>query len=310
MLALLCGGQGTLSDRIFDLVADQPAAEPVFVAAAACLGQDPREFARTRSADELSANHVSQILTVTSSLAIHACIADLLTDETAVTGYSVGEMTAWSVAGVWTAAEALRLTDLRAQLMDRAAGPDGRLGYVRGLDPTALEHLLARHRCEIAISNPDLLFVIGGAERDVINLVQEALTQGAARAGLPAVRIASHTSQLRQACETLQQALVASAHAPVASQRILLTGDGGERIFSVSDAMAKLACQVAHPIDWAATLEALAELGVDRVLDLGPGHALAEMMQSSFPSIRCYAADGFRTIDGLRNWITTGHGVG
>ncbi len=43
MLALLCGGQGTLSDKIFDLVADQPAAEPVFAAATARLGQDPRE---------------------------------------------------------------------------------------------------------------------------------------------------------------------------------------------------------------------------------------------------------------------------
>jgi [acyl-carrier-protein] S-malonyltransferase len=85
----------------------------------------------------------------------------------------------------------------------------------------------------------------------------------------------------------------------------LLAGGDGERIFSVSDATAKLACQVARPIDWAATLEALAELGVDRVLDLGPGHALAEMMQSFLPSIRCYAADGFRTLAGLRDWIAS-----
>jgi [acyl-carrier-protein] S-malonyltransferase len=27
------------------------------------------------------------------------------------------------------------------------------------------------------------------------------------------------------------------------------------------------------------------------------------MMKGVFPSIRCYAADGFRSIDGLRNWI-------
>ncbi|WP_245316959.1 hypothetical protein [Bradyrhizobium manausense] len=114
MLALLCGGQGTLSDKIFDLFADQTATEPVFAAAAALLGADPRELIRTRSADELSANHSSQILTVTSTLAIHACIADLLTEQTSVTGYSVGEMTAWTIAGIWTADEALRLTDIRA----------------------------------------------------------------------------------------------------------------------------------------------------------------------------------------------------
>ncbi|KRQ11311.1 acyltransferase domain-containing protein [Bradyrhizobium manausense] len=305
MLALLCGGQGRLSDKIFDLVAGQPAAEPVFAAAAARLGEDPREFVRTRNADVLSANRVSQILTVTSALAIHARIADLLTEETVVTGYSVGEMAAWSVAGLWTAADALRLTDVRARLMDRAAGPGGRLGYVRGLDQTTLGQLLAKHRCEIAIRNPDLLYVVGGTERDVIALCDEATTQGAARAGLLAVRIASHTSRLEAACKPLQQAFAASTHVPIAAQRILLAGDGGERIFCASDATATLAGQLARPIDWAATLDALAEQGVDRVLDLGPGHALAEMMQGGFPSIRCYAADGFRTIGGLRDWIAS-----
>lgn len=304
MLALLCAGQGTLSDRIFDLVADQPAAEPVFAAAAAFLSADPRKFVGSRSADELSANHSSQILTVTSALAIHACIADLLTEQTAVTGYSVGEMAAWCIAGIWTADEALRLTEVRARLMQDAAGPDGRLGYVRGLDRAALAPLLTKHRCEVAIRNPDRLVVIGGAERDVIALCDEAAKEGA-RTGLLAVKIASHTTKLASACKPLQQALDASRHAAVSGQRLLLAGGDGERTFSVSNATAKLAYQVAHPIDWAATLEAVAELGVDRVLDLGPGHALAEMMQAYLPSIRCYAADGFRTMDGLRNWLSS-----
>lgn len=302
MLALLCGGQGTLSDTMFDLVADQPAAEPVFATAAALLGADPREFVRTRSADELSANHSSQILTVTSALSIHACIADLLTEQTALTGYSVGEMAAWSIAGIWTADEALRLTDIRARLMEDAAGTDGRLGYVRGLDWAALESLLAKHRCEVAIRNPDLLFVIGGPEREVVALCDEAAKEGA-RTGLLAVKIASHTTRLAHACTPLQQALDASRHAPIGGQRLLLAGGDGERIFAAEDGTSKLASQVAHPIDWTATLEALAELGVTEVLDLGPGHALAEMMRASRPSMRCYAADGFRTVDGLRKWI-------
>ncbi|OAF07260.1 malonyl CoA-ACP transacylase [Bradyrhizobium neotropicale] len=305
MLALLCGGQGTLSDKTFDLVADQPAAEPIFVAATALLGEDPREAIRTRSADELSANHLSQILTVTSALAIHACIADVLPGQTAVTGYSVGEMAAWSIAGIWTADEALRLTDIRARLMEHAAGAGGRLGYVRGLDRTTLERLLEKHRCEIAIRNPDLLAVVGGAEQDVIDLCHEATAEGAVRSGLLTVKIASHTSRLAQACTPLRRALDAARQSAIASDRMLLAGGDGERIFSPIDATAKLARQVACPIDWATTLEALAELRVSRVLDLGPGHALAEMMQGFRPSIRCYAADAFRTIEGLRNWAAS-----
>lgn len=303
MLALLCGGQGTLSDKIFDLVADQPAAAPVFAAATDCLGNDPRKLVRTQSPDELSANPVSQILTVTSTLSIYACIADLLTEQTAITGYSVGEMAAWSIAGIWSADEALRLTDVRARLMDRADGPDGRLGYVRGLDPATLEVLLKRHRCEIAIRNPALLFVVGGAEQDVIALCQEATDRGAARTGLLAVKIASHTSRLEGACEPLRQAFDASRRSAIDGRRILLAGGDGERIFSASAATMRLARQVARPIDWSATLEAVSELGVSRALDLGPGHAVADMMQASLPSIRCYAADGFHSMNGLRNWI-------
>jgi [acyl-carrier-protein] S-malonyltransferase len=303
MLALLCGGQGTLSDTIFDLVAGQPAAEPVFAAATSCLGCDPRKLVRAQSVDELSTNHLSQILTVTSTLAIHACIADLLTEQTAVTGYSVGEMAAWSIAGIWSAEEALRLTDIRARLMDSAAGPGGRLGYVRGLDQPTLERLLEAHHCEIAINNPGLLFVVGGAEQDVAALCQAAIDQGAARAGLLAVKVASHTSRLEHACAPLLQALDASARSAVDERRILLAGGDGERIFSASQATMRLARQVACPIDWSATLEALCELGVSRALDLGPGHALAEMMQAFLPSIRCYAADGFHSVSGLRNWI-------
>ncbi|WP_354121698.1 MULTISPECIES: hypothetical protein [unclassified Bradyrhizobium] len=159
-----------------------------------------------------------------------------------------------------------------------------------------------KHRCEIAIKNPDLLFVVGGAERDVIALCDEAAAAGA-RSGLLAVKIASHTSRLAQACAPLQQAFDASKRFPVSGQRILLAG--GERIFTPSRVTAKLACQVAHPIDWAATLTALSELGTTRVLDLGPGHALAEMARAFLPSIRSYAADGFHSVNGLRSWIAS-----
>ena len=145
--------------------------------------------------------------------------------------------------------------------------------------------------------------MIGGSEQDVVDLCEEAIRHGAARSGLLAVKIASHTSRLARACKPLQEALDASRRVPIASQRILLAGGDGERIFSVSDATVKLAGQAARVIDWSATLEALAELGVDRVLDLGPGHALAEMMQAFLPDIRCYAADGFHSVDGLRSWI-------
>jgi [acyl-carrier-protein] S-malonyltransferase len=306
MLGLLCGGQGRLSAGMFGLVAGRAEAAAIFAEAAALLGDDPRDLVRHADDDRLTANRTNQILSVTAALTAHACIADLVPGPVVVTGYSVGEMAAWSIAGVWTAGQALHLTDIRARAMDAAGGTDGRLGYVRGLDRSALQALAEQHGCAIAIANPGQLFVVGGADADVTALCGAALAAGAARADLLAVRIASHTPRLAAAVAPLQEALQASAPTGPARGRILLSGSDGARIFTAAAATARLAAQVAAPIDWAATLGALAEAGVDRVLDLGPGHALADMVRDALPAIPSYAVDQFHAVDGLRRWIAAG----
>jgi [acyl-carrier-protein] S-malonyltransferase len=302
MLALLCGGQGRLSADMFDLAAERPEAAAIFDEAGAILGRDPRDLARDGDDDLLHANRTNQVLTVTAALAIHACVTDVLPEQLAVTGYSVGEMAAWSIAGVWTAETALRLTEVRARAMD-AAGGDGQLGYVRGLDRHALEALAARHGCAIAITNPGNLYVVGGAPPDVTALCRAAVAGGASRADLLAVKVASHTPRLAGAVDPFRVALEGATSAGPKRGRLLLAGGDGTRIFSAADATAKLAAQVATPIDWAAALEALVESGVDRVLDLGPGHALADMMRAAFPAIPSYAVDSFRSLEGGRTWL-------
>ncbi|RCW77944.1 malonyl CoA-ACP transacylase [Phyllobacterium bourgognense] len=306
MLALLCGGQGLLSADMFNHVADRPEAATIFGEAARLLGEDPRRLVQSATSDLLTTNRTSQILSVTAALTLHACIQDALPEQLAVTGYSVGEMAAWSIAGIWTAATALRLTDERARAMDVAGGVGGRLGYVRGLRRPAIERLTECHHCVIAITNPGDLFVIGGHEPDVIAVCAAALAAGAVRADLLAVKIASHTSHLATAVAPLRAALAAETSAGPVTGRLLLAGGDGERVVEAATAAAKLAAQVATPIDWATTLEVLSELGVDRALDLGPGHALAEMARAELPKVQCYAADAFHTIAGIRNWLTSG----
>jgi len=303
MLALLCGGQGQLSADIFDLAAERPEAEAIFDTARALLGHDPRHLVRDGDEGMLLANHTSQILSVTAVLSAHACIAAVLPGRFAVTGYSVGEMAAWSIAGIWTADTALRLTDVRARAMDEAGGVGGGMACVRGLARPALEGLAARHDCAIAIVNPDKLFVVAGADVDVAALCSEAMTIGATRTGLLAVKIASHTPYLRNAVVPIRKALESAHSAAPAAGRVLLSGGDGARVFSAGDATVRLASQVATPVDWAATLDMLVEYGIDRVLDLGPGHALSDMMRNAFPAISSQPLEAFRSIEGIQSWI-------
>ena len=303
MLALLCGGQGLVSRAMFDLVAEAPGAANVLAAAARLLGADPRRLVREAAPEALSDNRQNQILSVTASLALHAAIAPHLPSSCAVTGYSVGEMAAWSIAGVWTVEEALRLTAARAEAMDTAALVPGRLAYVRGLDREDVAELAGRHNCAIAIMNPGRLFVLGGIDTAIESFCRDAVAKGATRAAPLAVWIAAHTPLLQEAVAPFQAKLRASRAADPARGRRLLSGGDGASIFRSAPALPRLAAQVARPINWVATLEALAELGCDRFLDLGPGHALADMSRSTGEGAASYAATEFHHLKGLETWL-------
>ena len=302
MLALLCGGQGLLSPQMFDLVNGRPEAEAIFSRAAALLGGDPRALVRGQATTDLQANRINQILSVTAALTTHACIAASLPERLAVAGYSVGEMAAFAIAGVWAPETALDLTDRRARSMD-AGGSGGQLGYVRGLGRRAVERLLEPYGCAMAIVDPDRLFVFGGDRAAVEAACHEAMAQGAAKAALLDVRIASHTPKLAGAVAPFLEALRSAPWRDPGPGRRLLSGGDGGAIFKTSTALPRLAAQVAHTVDWAAALEALGEFGVTQVLDLGPGHALADMARAAIPGARSYAASAFRTLEGLSEWL-------
>ncbi|MCB8881429.1 malonate decarboxylase subunit epsilon [Acidisoma cellulosilytica] len=304
MLALLCGGQGLVSPQMFDLVAEAPAAAPIFACADRLLGQDPRRLVHDTAGDALSSNRQNQLLSVTAVLATYAAIADLLPPRFLVTGYSVGEMAAWSIAGIWSADLALKMTDQRARIMDEAGAEPGRLVYTRGLGRSAVEKLAAQNGAEIAIMNPGDLFVLGTTEANARRFCEAARQAGALKAEPLAVHVAAHTSLLRSGVAPFATVLRDSAPAAPKDDSILLAGGNGARIFRPDLAIKGLAAQIATPIDWVSTLEALAEHGVDTVLDLGPGAALAPMVSSAQPGITAYAAAGFRSLDGLRTWLS------
>ncbi|KAA1184863.1 acyltransferase domain-containing protein [Rhizobium tropici] len=301
-LALLCSGQGHQNREMFGLLATEPAAQLVFEAATAMLGTNPTDFCRTAAETALHANRDGQILCVTRALAIaRALFPGGAPSTTIVAGYSVGEMAAWGVSGVWSPMDTLKLVDQRARAMDAAGGPDDGLGYVRGLPQAAVERLTARFGCAIAIVNPDLLFIVGGDRRSIAALCTAALEEGAARAAPMIVHVASHTSRLAGAVAPFDNAL-----ASVAMNRPtlrLMTASGATLVADPHRARKGLARQVAERIDWAEVIEALGERGVTAILELGPGRALAEMATIALPAVKVRAVDDFHTLSGVKSWL-------
>jgi [acyl-carrier-protein] S-malonyltransferase len=188
--------------------------------------------------------------------------------------------------------------------MDKADGGSGGLGFIRGLDRNAVERLVAEHGCSVAIINPDRLFVIGGARVDVAGCCAQALIAGAASARPLAVNVAAHTPRLSAAVEPFASALLSSRPADGVSGRTLVGASDGGVIASIAQGAAGLAKQLANTVDWAGALEALVERGADRLLELGPGAALSDMMRRAYPALPVRSLDDFQTLAGARAWLS------
>lgn len=292
---------------MFDLFVDDARAAPILTEAGALLGQDIRTFLQTADDATLFANRTSQILCVTRGLVAAACLAPTM--PFTVAGYSVGEMTAWGVAGIWTPEQTLRLTASRAEAMDAASGPNDGLGFVRGLAYDHVEALVARFDCAIAIVNPGQLFVIGGERETVQGCCAAAIEEGAIAARPIAVHVASHTRRLAPAVGVFRAQLETSEPARPVRGRTLITASDASIVSGHRD-LPGLAAQIDTMIDWAATLEALVERGVDRLLELGPGTALADMVRTTYPGLAVRSFDDFRSLQGVAEWIAgTAHGA-
>jgi len=288
---------------MFDLVASCPEAEPVFIAAAEVLGQDPRRFVREAAPADLFSNRAGQILCCTQALAMLSALGKAWPARTVIAGYSIGELAAWGCAGAVDGPGILRLAQRRAVAMDAAAPSDGGLAAIVGLRRPTLEPILARHAVCIAIVNDVDSFVVGGRRAGLDAACQEAASRGAKHIVTLPVAVPSHTPLLREATEQFRAVLcAASPRLPGAGYR-LLSGIDGDTIYDIETGIDKLARQISTTIDWAACLESCRSAGAVAALELGPGTALSRMASPLFPDGHVRAVDEFRTLTGLRSWL-------
>ncbi len=291
---------------MFDLLADAPEAAAVFAAAKAALGgRDPRDLVRQAGQDELHANKAGQILCCTQAMAAWAVLGDVVPRPLVAAGYSVGELAAWGVAGVLDPKAVLGLAAERASLMDAATEQPSGLAAIRGLSRQKLEPLCRAHGCHVAILNAPDQMLAGGRRTSLDALVRDAKAHGASAKVIP-VAVASHTPLLRRASEQFRAALgEVKPPGVLPPDARLLSGIDGNAVFDLRDGMDKLARQIQQAVDWAACMDACQSSGITRVIELGPGNALAHMMRTAAPDSDAHSLSEFHSLEGARHWLKT-----
>ena len=304
-IAILCSGQGYQGADMFDLLAGAPEAGRVFNAAKFVLdGTDPRQLVREASKEALHADKVGQILCCTQAMAAWAVVGGKAPRPLVVAGYSVGELAAWGVAGLLDYKGVLDLAVQRAAAMDAATTRPSGLAAIRGLKRGTLDAICRAHGAYVAIVNAADQMVVGGSSDALAAVIHDAHGHGAERTTMLPVAVASHTPLLADASEQFRQAL-GKVHLPARMPLDvrLLSGIDGDTVFDVHTGADKLARQIQQTVNWASCMESCRAAGVTKVVELGPGDALARMMHEVIPDGDVHSLSEFHSLSGFERWI-------
>lgn len=305
-LAILCSGQGGQHRDMFALTGDAPEAAHLFAHAATWLGgRDPRDFVRCEADEALHRNRAGQILCTLQPLAAANALADVVPRGVVIAGYSVGEVAAWGVGGLFGATVTLDLVARRAEAMDVATRAGDGLIFVRGLPREEVDRLCGRHGAAIAIVNPGDAFVIGGGREALNEVAEDARAMHGARIVSLPIEVASHTERLAGASAVFRKALhLAPVLFPPRTGARILSGIDAAPVVSAESGLDKLAAQISHTVQWSDCLQACVEAGATGFLELGPGHALSRMAADIAPGLPARSLDDFRSLEGVRAWVT------
>jgi len=198
----------------------------------------------------------------------------------AVLGHSVGEYTAACVAGVFDAADGIRLIAERGRLM-QALPPGGRMVSVPVSEARAQE-AITRVGGQVAIAavNGRDLVVISGADGDVTRVLG-ALGEAGANARPLVVSHAFHSPLMAPMLDGFRRAL-STVRFNKPKVRVVSNVTG-----TVAADMATPDYWLRHvmaPVRFAPSIEHLLEQGIDTFLELGPQPTLTQLGESLDPS--------------------------
>jgi [acyl-carrier-protein] S-malonyltransferase len=258
---------------------------------------------RRHSADTAWAtrNDVAQRLLTGLCLAAWQQLKPLLPAPAVIAGYSVGELAAYSAAGVFDAETAWRLAGQRAAIMDACVqGTATGLLSLSGAAPMLIERLCRAHRLAVAICIGVDRCLVGGLLDNLSAAEREATSAGASCKRL-SVPLASHTPLLAAGVAPLAAVLegttFAVPHTP------LVVGLTGQVLRGAGELRQALAQQMASTLRWDWCMDTLAERGVRCVLEVGPGSALAQMWRARVPDVPARSVDEFQSPAGVARWV-------
>lgn len=272
-------GQGAQKPGMGESFREHPLYREHLAAADALLGYELSRLIAEGPAPELTRTEIAQPALLTVETGIYrvwrACGG---AEPAAVAGHSLGEYSALVAAGALEFAAALKLVQLRAQLMQQAC--DARPGAMAAvLRPGDLEGLCRAGGVVIANYNSPQQVVLSG-EAEALALVCERIR--AEKRGRPVmlkVSGAFHSPLMEPARVALAEALAAAPFQDAAMPVVMNVH--GKAVTAAAELRGRLQAQITSPVHWNASVLSLAGFGRP-FLEFGPS-TLTALIQQCLP---------------------------
>lgn len=304
-LAFVFPGQGSQSlGMLAEAGAQWPLIRDTFTEASDALGYDLWALTQDGPEERLNQTDKTQPAILAASIALwRLWLAEGGAQPAYVAGHSLGEYSALVAAGSIGFTEAVKLVELRGQLMQQAvpAGQGG-MAAILGLEDADVLAACAEAANGDVVSavnfNAPGQVVIAGAAAAVERAIEACKARGAKRAMPLPVSVPSHCALMRPAAEKLADTVAAL---PWQAPRIALVQNVSAGVPADLDTLKQnLLAQLYSPVRWVESVVFLAEQGVTDLVECGPGKVLAGLNKRCVKGITTHGLDSVDAIAATR----------
>lgn len=285
-LAFLFPGQGSQRVGLLNELPKCIAVERVIETVSESLGESVYQFHTEKA---LTSTKAVQLSLLTAGVAaFHAFEAEGILPDF-VAGHSVGAFGAAVAAGVLDFKDAIKIVQLRGELMEQAYPNGYGMGVVLGMNAKKLQSIIDQFFDEknpVYMSNqnaPDQI-TISGALPAIEKVLQNVQQNGARCASQLKVSTPSHCPLLAPVSSALADVLhKTSFKKPI----VPYVGNRRARLlFDPDEIRQDLAESISSAVQWHDASTVLYENGVRMFLEMPPGNVLARLASRAFPDAR------------------------
>ena len=301
--AFLFAGQGAQKlGMARDLYDQYPIVKETFDTASRVLGYDVRDLI-DHDEEKLNQTRYTQPAILTTSVAIYRLLVEKGLQPDMVAGLSLGEYSALVAAGSLDFEDAVALIAKRGQFMETAApAGTGKMVAVMNTDVALIEEACEKASdkgyVKPANYNTPAQIVIGGDVAAVDAAVDYLKEAGAKRLIPLNVSGPFHTALLQPASEKLAMELeTVDFH----DFQVPLVGNTEAKVMEKEQIKSLLARQVMEPVRFYESIDTMKELGLTKVIEIGPGKVLSGFLKKIDKNIEVLAVEDEASLQALLN---------